>query len=87
MRKVAVVLFLLVVLFTNAQTTTYIPRYKSFVQIACKGDTMTSLWCEARNIICPECGSEKLKKWNPKTGKCPKCGGVMEKTDMVLMVD
>ena len=39
------------------------------------------------NILCPECGSENIKKWNPKTGKCPKCGGVLEKTDMVLMVD
>ena len=38
-------------------------------------------------MICPECGSENLKKWNPQKGKCPKCGGVMEKTDMVLMVD
>ncbi len=38
-------------------------------------------------IVCPECGSENLKKWNPKTGKCPKCGGDMEKTDTVLMVD
>ena len=38
-------------------------------------------------IVCPECGSENLKKWNPKTGKCPKCGGEMEKTDNVLMVD
>lgn len=38
-------------------------------------------------IVCPECGSENLKKWNPKTGKCPKCGGEMEKMDTVLMVD
>ena len=38
-------------------------------------------------IVCPECGSENLKKWNPKTGKCPKCGEGMEKTDTVLMVD
>ena len=38
-------------------------------------------------IACPECGSENLKKWNPKTGRCPKCGGDMEKTDVVLMVD
>ena len=38
-------------------------------------------------IICPKCGSENLKKWNPRTGKCPKCGEKMEKTDMVMMVD
>ena len=38
-------------------------------------------------IVCPECGSEDLKKWNPKTGKCPKCEGKMEKTEIVLMVD
>lgn len=38
-------------------------------------------------IVCPECGSENLQKWNPKTGKCPKCGGDMKKTDSVLMVD
>lgn len=40
-----------------------------------------------KKIICPDCGSENLKKWNPKTGKCPKCGGKMEKTGIVLMVD
>ena len=38
-------------------------------------------------IVCPECGSEYLKKWNPKTGKCPKCGGDLKKTDIFLMVD
>jgi len=27
------------------------------------------------------------EKWNPKTGKCPKCGRDLEKTDVVLMVD
>lgn len=37
--------------------------------------------------VCPECGSENLKKWNPKTGKCPKCGGEMKKTDITLLVD
>ena len=39
------------------------------------------------NITCPECGSEKLTKWNPNTGKCPKCERKMEKSDIVLMVD
>ena len=38
-------------------------------------------------IKCPECGSEKLELWNPKTGKCPKCGGKFEETGMVMMVD
>jgi putative FmdB family regulatory protein len=38
-------------------------------------------------ITCPECGSEHLKKWNPKTGKCPKCEGKMEKTEIILMMD
>ena len=38
-------------------------------------------------ITCPECGSENLKKWNPKTGKCPKCKGKMEKTDIILLAD
>ena len=37
--------------------------------------------------ICPECGSKNLKKWNPRTGKCPKCGEKMEKTDIVIMAD
>lgn len=37
--------------------------------------------------VCPECGSENLKKWTPKTGKCPKCGGEMKKTDITLLVD
>ena len=38
-------------------------------------------------IVCPECGSENLKKWNPRTGKCPKCGEKMVKTDIVIMAD
>lgn len=38
-------------------------------------------------IVCPECGSENLKMWNPKTGKCPKCEGKMVKTEIVMMVD
>ena len=38
-------------------------------------------------VLWPKCDSERLQKWNPKTGKCPKCGGSMEKTDLVLMVD
>ena len=39
-------------------------------------------------IICPECSLENLKIWrNPKTGKCPKCEGEMEKTNIVIMVD
>ena len=42
---------------------------------------------KTEKIVCPECGSEKLKKWNPKTGKCPKCGGEFEGTGTVMMVD
>ena len=38
-------------------------------------------------IVCPECGSENLQKWNLKTGKCPKCGGNMKKTDIVILAD
>ena len=38
-------------------------------------------------IVCPECGSEKIEKWNPKTGKCPKCGGDMKATGVCLCVD
>ena len=38
-------------------------------------------------IVCPECGSENLQKWNPRTGKCPKCGEKMEKAGNVLMLD
>ena len=37
---------------------------------------------------CKGCGyTVNANPWNPKTGKCPKCGGVLEKTDIVLMVD
>lgn len=38
-------------------------------------------------IVCPECGSENLQKWNPVKGKCPKCGGKFEETGMIMMVD
>ena len=50
-------------------------------------DVLYSYGEKPEKIVCPECGSENLKKWNPKTGTCPKCGGEMEKTDTVLMVD
>ena len=38
-------------------------------------------------VICPECGSEKIQKWNPETGKCPKCGGEMKNTGVCMCVD
>ena len=38
-------------------------------------------------IVCPECGSENIQKWNPKTGKCPKCGGDMKATGTYVCVD
>ena len=38
-------------------------------------------------IVCPECGSANIQKWNPKTGKCPKCGGDMKATGVCLCVD
>lgn len=38
-------------------------------------------------IVCPECGSENLQRWNPRTGKCPKCGEKMEKAEKFLMLD
>ncbi len=37
--------------------------------------------------VCLECGSEKLVKWNPVKGKCPKCGEKMKKTGTVFFVD
>ena len=37
--------------------------------------------------ICPKCGSDKLVKWNPVKGHCPKCGHKMKDTGLVLMVD
>lgn len=40
-----------------------------------------------KKFICPDCGSENLEKWNPITGKCPKCNGVFRKTGTVLLED
>ena len=40
-----------------------------------------------KKIICPECGSENLKKWNPIKGRCPKCGKKMKETGVIMMVD
>lgn len=28
----------------------------------------------SEKTVCPGCGSEKLVRWNPVKGKCPKCG-------------
>ncbi len=39
------------------------------------------------NPVCPECGSANLEKWNPRSGKCPKCGGDMEETEVVMFAD
>lgn len=36
--------------------------------------------------VCPECGSKTIEKWNPKTGKCPKCGGTMKKVPGTMML-
>lgn len=38
-------------------------------------------------IVCPECGSKHIQKWNPVTGKCPKCGGKMKATGNQMFVD
>ena len=45
-------------------------------------DVLTS-----EQTICPNCGSEKLVKWNPIKGRCPKCGNKMKETGVVLFVD
>ena len=41
----------------------------------------------SEETICPKCGSDKLVKWNPIKGHCPKCGYKMEDTGEVWMVD
>ena len=38
-------------------------------------------------VVCPECGCDKIQKWNPKTGKCPKCGGKLKPTGVYMHVD
>ena len=42
---------------------------------------------DSEKTQCPECGSEKLVKWNPIKGKCPKCGRKMKETGSYLFVD
>lgn len=37
--------------------------------------------------VCPECGGDKLQRWNPVNGKCPKCGGDMKTTGVCWCVD
>ena len=37
--------------------------------------------------VCPECGSEKIVRWNPIKGKCPKCNHKMKETGEILRVD
>ena len=41
----------------------------------------------SEKTVCPNCSSEKLVKWNPIKGRCPKCGKKMKETGNVLMVD
>ncbi len=41
----------------------------------------------SEDTVCPLCGSQKVKKWNPVKGKCPKCNHKMIPTGGVLMVD
>ena len=45
-------------------------------------DVLTS-----EKTVCPECGSDKLVKWNPIKGRCPKCGKKMKETGVIMMVD
>ena len=42
---------------------------------------------EPEKIVCLECGSENLRRWTPRTGKGPKCGEKMEKTDLLIIAD
>ena len=37
--------------------------------------------------VCPNCQSEELEKWNPVTGKCPKCGRELKGTREVIFAD
>ena len=41
----------------------------------------------SEETVCPKCGSDKLVKWNPIKGRCPKCARKMKDTGLVLMVD
>ena len=41
----------------------------------------------SKKTACPKCGAEKLVKWNPVKGRCPKCNKKMQETGIVLMVD
>lgn len=41
----------------------------------------------SEKTICPGCGSDKLVKWNPIKGRCPKCGKIMKETGVIMMVD
>ena len=41
----------------------------------------------SEKTVCPECGSEKLVKWNPIKGICPKCGKKMKETGVIIMAD
>ena len=41
----------------------------------------------SKKAICPDCGSDKLVKWNPIKGCCPKCGHKLTDTGEILMVD
>lgn len=37
---------------------------------------------------CPECNTELSQKWNPVSGKCPKCHGKMEEVpDTFILAD
>ena len=45
-------------------------------------DVLTS-----EKTVCPECGSDKLVKWNPIKGRCPKCGKKMKETGVIMMAD
>ena len=45
------------------------------------------LFEKPKNPVCPHCGSEELERWNPISGRCPKCGNKLKETGIAIMID
>jgi len=66
-------------------------QYYNFKCMACKNIVSISADDLAKMSYfpqCPECNeNDHLSTWNPIDGRCPKCGGKMKDTGMIMMAD
>lgn len=66
-------------------------EYINYLCPDCKDIVSVRTWDikDPSHVRCPQCGKENLVKWNPVSGRCPKCGGSIheDKPCGIIMAD